>query len=124
MDGGEVIANLDLLIHTLEPKYLKPAMNKACAVVRNDAISNAPQRTGALKRSIDFEVSNNGSEGVIYSSLKYAPYVEVGTGIYSTKGGGRLYIDMHTYIRVSKNFHAQKYVLRHSSSNWKRRKSD
>ena len=28
-------------------------------------------------------------EGVVGSTIEYAPYVEVGTGIYSTQGGGR-----------------------------------
>ena len=35
------------------------------------------------------DVSVDGDEGVIYASAEYAPYVECGTGIYATKGGGR-----------------------------------
>ena len=44
-------------------------MVKACVVVRNDAVQNAPKGNGALKRSIDFEVSEDGTEGIVYSNL-------------------------------------------------------
>ena len=89
MGNNEVSINLNKLAKEFNDKYLVKAMGNACAVVRNDAIKNAPQGTGALKRSIEFEVSDDGTEGVIYSNLLYAPYVEVGTGIYATKGQGR-----------------------------------
>ena len=85
--ANEVIVNLNKFIADLDPVYITKGLTEACAVVRNDAINNAPHRTGALQRSIDFEV--DGNEGVVYSNLEYAPYVEVGTGIYATKGGGR-----------------------------------
>ena len=89
MANNEVSFNLRELAKQLKPQYLKPAMAKACAVVRNDAVTKAPQGTGTLKRSIDFEVSEDGTEGVVFSNLEYAPYVEIGTGIYSSKGNGR-----------------------------------
>lgn len=86
---NEVSKNLEKLSNELNTEYLYKAMAKACAIVRNDAIANAPQKTGALRRSIDFEVAADGTEAIVYSNLEYAPYVEVGTGIYATKGGGR-----------------------------------
>lgn len=86
---NEVSVNLKILAEELDSKYLMQAMAKACAIVRNDAIELAPHDTGALQRSIDFEVSEDGTEGIVYSNLEYAPYVEVGTGRYSVKGGGR-----------------------------------
>ena len=89
MADNEVGRNLNKLAKELGSKYLYKSMAKACAVVRNDAIQNAPKKTGALKRSIDFEVAADGTEGVIFSNLSYAPYVEVGTGAFSKKGGGR-----------------------------------
>jgi len=88
MASNEVADNLRKVRNDLK-SLLAKAMNNACAVVRNDAIQNAPHGTGALQRSIDFQVSDDGTEGVIYSDLEYAPYVEVGTGIYATKGQGR-----------------------------------
>ena len=89
MASNEVSANLDKFINSDLDKLITKGMAKSCSLVRNDAIEKAPQKTGALKRSIDFEVSEDGHEGVIFSNLKYAPYVEVGTGIYATKGNGR-----------------------------------
>lgn len=89
MANNEVSDNLKKLAKELDTTYIKQAMAEACAIVRNDAINLAPHDTGALQRSIDFEVSPEGTEGVIFSNLEYAPYVEVGTGIYATKGGGR-----------------------------------
>jgi len=85
---NEVSQNLRALSKRM-PTMLQTAMGKACAIVRNDAIRNAPSKTGELRRSIEFEVSPNGTEGIVFSNLAYAPYVEVGTGIYAKKGGGR-----------------------------------
>lgn len=87
MADNEVSANLERLSRELGSQYLYPAMTKACAIVRNEAITKAPQKTGALKRSIDFKVESDGTEGVIFSNVRYAPYVEVGTGRYAKKGG-------------------------------------
>lgn len=86
MGSNEVSRNLRALQARL-PSMLEKRMSQACAVVRNDAVRSAPSKTGELRRSIDFQVSGDGTEGTIFSNLKYAPYVEVGTGIYSKKGG-------------------------------------
>ena len=89
MNENEVSANLNMLIKSFDRAYIKPAMEDACALVANSAKRKAPKDTGALRRSIEFEVSDDGLEGVIYSNLEYAPYVEFGTGIYATVGVGR-----------------------------------
>lgn len=89
MEDNEVSVNLGKFRTQLLKEQLYKAMTQACAIVRNDAITNAPSKTGQLRRSIDFQVSEDGTEGVIYSNLSYAPYVQVGTGIYSSKGNGR-----------------------------------
>lgn len=86
-DNNELERNLRRLAEQLGTDYLYPAMARACAVVRNDAVDMAPHDTGELKRSIDFQVESDGTEGTIFSNLKYAPYVEVGTGIYAKRGG-------------------------------------
>jgi hypothetical protein len=87
-DNNEISINLGKIASNLNSN-LAECMQKACAIVRNDAVKNAPHNTGTLQRSIDFEVSDDGTEGVIFSNLDYAPYVEVGTGVYATKGQGR-----------------------------------
>lgn len=88
MVDNDITPNIEKLISNLDGNVAK-AMANACAIVRNDAVKNAPHKTGALQRSIEFEVVENGSEGIVYSNLSYAPYVEVGTGIYATSGQGR-----------------------------------
>jgi HK97 gp10 family phage protein len=64
-------------------------LENACLVVEGAAKSKAPVQTGALRSSISHKVSQGSMEGVVGSTIEYAPYVEVGTGIYSTQGGGR-----------------------------------
>ena len=89
MASSDVSANLDDFIDNVLPKKMISSMAKACAIVRNAAIDKAPHKTGALQRSIDFKISDNGEEGVVFSNLVYAPWIEAGTGKYATKGGGR-----------------------------------
>ena len=88
MADNEVSENLKKVADGLNEKLYK-AMVNACVVVRNDAVKQAPHKTGALQRSIDFQVEEDGTEGIVYSNLEYAPYVELGTGVYATVGTGR-----------------------------------
>lgn len=87
--ANEVSKNLEEFKRTGLAKYLRIGMAQACAVVQSAARNKCPSDTGSLRRSIDFEVEQDGSKGVIFSNLEYAPYVEIGTGIYSSKGNGR-----------------------------------
>jgi len=64
---------------------LEQALKKACAVVERSAIMNAPKGNGELRRSIKSKVE--GTEGIIFSALEYAPYVEYGTGLFAEEGG-------------------------------------
>lgn len=89
MAKSEVGMNLDIFIKELDTKYIKNCMETACVLVSNEAKQRCPKDTGTLRRSIDFQISDDGTEGVIYSNVEYAPYVEIGTGIYSSKGNGR-----------------------------------
>ena len=83
---NEVSQNLGRLIGKL-PSNLSDGMIRACKTVQTHARENAPHDTGNLRRSIDFEVSDGGREGTVFTNCEYAPYVEYGTGIYATKGG-------------------------------------
>jgi HK97 gp10 family phage protein len=78
----EVLDAIDIA----DPKKIEMALGKACALVERSAKQNAPKDTGALRRSITSKVEN--SEGIIYTPLEYAPYVEYGTGLFA-EGGGR-----------------------------------
>lgn len=86
---GEVSDNLEGFISEGLPNYLYQAMVAACSQVQETAVSKAPKDTGNLARSIDFDVEDDGKEGVVFSNAEYAPYVEIGTGIHSSKGTGR-----------------------------------
>lgn len=70
---------------------LKNGMGKACAAVEAAAKKKAPKDTGALRRSITSKVEADGNEvnGIIYTPIEYAPYVEYGTGLFAEAGNGR-----------------------------------
>ena len=61
-------------------RALERAMGKACAIVERDAIKNAPKDKGALRRSIQSKVENDGHEviGTVFTPLEYAPYIMCG----------------------------------------------
>ena len=64
---------------------LEPALQKSCALVERSAKQKAPKGSGDLRRSITSKVENN--EGIVYTPLHYAPYVEYGTGIHAEQHG-------------------------------------
>ena len=82
----EVQAKINQLEKNL-PNILEPALEKACLVVENSAKKNCPVNDGQLRQSITHAVE--GTKGEVGSNVEYAPYVEIGTGIYSTEGTGR-----------------------------------
>ena len=86
---SEVSGNLERFINKDFGDYLKTAMMQATSFVQQSAQSKAPTDTGNLKRSIEIDIEEDGSEGVVYTNVEYAPYVEIGTGIHSSKGTGR-----------------------------------
>ena len=66
------------------------ALEKACMLVEREAKINTSKfkGDGALSRSITSKVE--GTAGVVYTPLFYAPYVEYGTGLFSVHPmGGR-----------------------------------
>ena len=79
----EVLNSLEKLADTTN---LEGALGKACAIVEASAKKKAPKDSGELRRSITSKVENN--EGIVYTPLEYAPYVEYGTGLFA-EGGGR-----------------------------------
>lgn len=64
---------------------IQTRIGQACALVEASAKRRAPKDTGALRRSITSEV--NGTEGVVFTPLEYAPYIEFGTGLFAESGG-------------------------------------
>lgn len=60
-------------------------LEKACLLVERTARQKAPKGTRALRDSIAHRV--DGEEGIVYTPLEYAPYVEFGTGLFAENGG-------------------------------------
>lgn len=65
------------------------ALGKACSLVERSAKQKAPKGTGELRRSITSKVEKSGNDiqGVVFTPLEYAPYVEFGTGLFAENGG-------------------------------------
>ena len=78
----EVLDSLDSLADTTN---LEDGLKKACMLVERSAKQKAPKGTGELRRSITSKVEN--LEGVVFTPLEYAPYVEYGTGLFAENGG-------------------------------------
>lgn len=83
------VQGLDELLLKLEgisdASNIEEVLGKACAIVERAAKEKAPKGTGELRRSITSKVEN--FEGVVYTPLEYAPYVEFGTGLFAESGG-------------------------------------
>lgn len=92
MSNQQIVKKIETLF---EPggegfEALTSALDRACIGVEGAAKRRAPVRDGNLKNSITHAV-NVGEPllGHVFTSVPYAPYVEIGTGIYSSKGDGR-----------------------------------
>ena len=95
MDFDIKFEGLDKLIDKIEDigdvQAIASAMQDACNLVEGAAKDKAPKDTGALRRSITSKIEVNGSEidGIVFTPLEYAPYVEYGTGLFAENGNGR-----------------------------------
>ena len=76
---------LEMLDKPVEPEKLERTLMKACLVVERAAKQKAPKGTGELQRSITSKVEDG--QGIVYTPLEYAPYVEYGTGLFAEEGG-------------------------------------
>ena len=74
-------------------KALKQQLEMAAEIIGGKAESYAkvacPKDTGNLQNSITHTTEDGGHTVVIGTPVKYAPYVELGTGVYAEGGGGR-----------------------------------
>lgn len=87
--GSITLEGMDDVLQMLETvtdtKNVQAALQKCCALVERDAKQLAPKGSGELRRSITSKVE--GQEGIVYTPLEYAPYVEFGTGLFAEEGG-------------------------------------
>ena len=56
-------------------KKFEAALKKACALVERSAKQKAPKDTGALRRSIQSKIEQDGEKlvGTVFTPLEYAP---------------------------------------------------
>lgn len=92
-------------------KY-QEALGQACALVERSAKQKAPKDSGALRGSITSEVVD--LEGVVFTPLEYAPYIEYGTGLYAESGGRTdvpwFYVDEQGQWHITSGQHPQPYM--------------
>ena len=83
LDGLDKV--MDKLDGVASTEKRKAALEKACAIVERSAKQKAPKGNGELRRSITSRIE--GLEGIVYTPLEYAPYVEYGTGLFAEEMG-------------------------------------
>lgn len=80
------------------------ALEKACLKIEGEAKRKVPVKTGTLRNSITHKTDSRTLEGAVGTSVPYAPYVEIGTGIHSSQGNGRdtpwIYTDPKTGEKI------------------------
>ena len=90
--SGEV-QGMDVILARFESlvneEQIETAVGRACALVERAAKEKAPKDSGELRRSITSKIEKNGDDiqGIVFTSLEYAPYVEYGTGLFAEEGG-------------------------------------
>ena len=120
MDFDIKFEGLDKIIDKIEDfddvREMTSAMQDACNLVEGAAKDKAPKDTGALRRSITSKVEVTGSEidGIVFTPLECAPYVEYGTGMYASNGNGRktpwVYMDDKGNYHYTRGQHPQPYM--------------
>lgn len=73
----EVLRGIDRVANK---ERIESALGLACALVERTAKEKAPKGDGELRRSITSKVED--LQGVVFTPLEYAPYVEYGTGAF------------------------------------------
>jgi HK97 gp10 family phage protein len=84
----ETQANMEQIVRDLSGQPMLDAMRRVVLLVQNRAKTLAPVDTGRLRASIMPEVrasEPNKIVGVVGSNVKYAPYMELGTGVFAGK---------------------------------------
>ena len=70
---------------------VKDGITQACRIVEDAAVDNCPYDTYNLAESITSETpgANDDPVGIVGTNTDYAPYVEMGTGLFAVNGDGR-----------------------------------
>lgn len=101
MANVEFVTHIDDVLNATSERLMKAAetiggmMESKAKTYITDAIYSTPSgtyvRTGNLRNSITHDTQENKHDVtiVVGSAVEYAPYVELGTGIYAEDGKGR-----------------------------------
>lgn len=89
VDDKEVLANIQRMVSGGLDAALGACLEKVGELVEGEAKEKAPVDDGQLRASITHRVDEAAHEVAIGTNVDYGPYMEVGTGIYSTEGNGR-----------------------------------
>ena len=107
IDGlNELITRLTKVV---DRENVKGAITTATFLLESEAAKKAPK--GDLQQSITSKIED--LTGTVYTPLYYAPYVEYGTGLFSThpKGGRKevpwVYVEGNTGASKSKTIHTE-----------------
>ena len=90
-----VVKGMDSLMATLSRiergAGLRDGIEEACQVVKKAAAKKCPVDTGKLQESITLEPPGPSDDpvGIVGTNKEYAPYVEMGTGLFAVNGDGR-----------------------------------
>lgn len=84
---AETQRKLEQVVADLRGEPLLGAMRDATLIVQGAAKQAAPVDSGRLRASISPEIRRDGDtiQGVVGSNVKYAPYMELGTGTFAGK---------------------------------------
>ena len=97
----------------MDKSYTKKAMTKSVLKIERDAKTLCPVDTGALRRSIASQVEENAYgqvEGIVYSPLDYAIWVNNRTRLFAIKG------NLHSTVGQKPNPFMDKAVLQNEEN--------
>lgn len=116
-NADEIAREIETLFEPGNEGYqaLVDALEKACIGIEGAAKRRCPVRQGTLRNSISHVVKGEEMTGYVGTSVPYAPYVEIGTGIYSSQGDGRttpwIYVDPETGDKIfTRGSHPHPYL--------------
>jgi HK97 gp10 family phage protein len=85
---AKAIAQINRFDQTIQQR-IKDTVNEFALKIQKSAKKRCPVDTGRLRSSIVIEPYNDGFTAHVGTNVKYAPYVEFGTGKYAVDGNGR-----------------------------------
>ena len=85
---AKALADIDKFDQATQQR-IKDTVNEFALKIQKSAKKRCPVDTGRLRSSIVIEPYNGGFTARVGTNVKYAPYVEFGTGKYAVEGNGR-----------------------------------